>query len=294
MPNCGVVDIGSNTIRLSIYRFDHSGFQLLLDKKETVGLAGYIRDGLLFPEGIASAAGILGEYHVLLENLGIHIFHIFATASLRGITNQQEALSAFQAAAGIPVSVLSGAEEAALSFRGCFHNVSPADGSGLFADIGGGSTELVVYEGNVICSEISLPLGSLALYSRHVSGLFPSKAEADTIRRRVGQALDKADVRPCPHLRGVGGTIRAAARLCGVAPGTPLPAECFPALYQRLSEGGQPALRQILQVAPDRIHTLLPGLIILNSLLERYEVQTVDVSPQGVREGYLLTHIMNQ
>lgn len=294
MPNCGVVDIGSNTIRLSIYRFDHSGFQLLLDKKETVGLAGYIRDGLLSPEGIASAAGILGEYHVLLENLGIHIFHIFATASLRGITNQQEALSAFQAAAGIPVSVLSGAEEAALSFRGCFHNVSPADGPGLFADIGGGSTELVVHEGNVIRSEISLPLGSLALYSRHVSGLFPSKAEADTIRRRVGQALDKADVRPCPHLRGVGGTIRTAARLCGAQPGTPLPAGCFPALYQRLSEGGQPALRQILQVAPDRIHTLLPGLIIFNSLLERYEVQTVDVSPQGVREGYLLTHIMNQ
>lgn len=294
MPNCGIVDIGSNTIRLSIYRFDRSDFQLLLDKKETVGLAGYIRDGLLSPEGIASAAGILGEYRILLENLGIDIFHIFATASLRGITNRQEALSAFQVAAGIPVSVLSGAEEAALSFRGCFHNVSPTAEPGLFTDIGGGSTELVLYEGNVIRSEISLPLGSLALYTRHVSGLFPSKAEADAIRRQVGQALDKADVRPCSHLRGVGGTVRAAARLCGAQPGKPLPAGCFPDLYQRLAEGGQTALRRILQVAPDRIHTLLPGLIVFNTLLERYEVQTVGVSAQGVREGYLLTRIMNQ
>jgi len=295
MPNCGIADIGSNTIRLSIYRYDEADFKLLFSKKETVGLAGYVRDGILAPEGISLAAQVLAGFRALLNNLEIRDFYVFATASLRNISNTDEAVDAIQAAAEVPVQVITGSEEAALAFRGALYGIPPqTTGRGLLVDIGGGSTELVVYEGDVICSEVSLPIGSLSLFTQHVSGLFPSEAESKAIRLHVRQALSKAKALPCPHLRGVGGTIRAAAKLCGGAPEQVLPAQELRLLYRHLKKGNRDTLRRILQCTPDRVHTILPGIMILNAILKRYEVETVDVSPRGVREGYLLTHVMGE
>lgn len=294
MPNCGVVDVGSNTIRLSIYQYDMAGFRLLMSKKETAGLAGYVRDGVLSPEGIGLAARVLAAFRVLTEDLEIGQLHVFATASLRNVENTEEAVEAIQAAAGVSVRVITGPEEAALSFRGALHGAPARPGRGLLVDIGGGSTELVVYEGEHICSGISVPVGSLSLFTRHVAGLFPTGAEAKAIRRHVEEELEKAQAIPCAHLRGVGGTIRAATKLCGGSPGQALPAEDFRLLYRQLKKGDREALHRILRLAPDRVHTILPGLIILNTILKRYGVETVDVSAQGVREGYLLTHVMGE
>lgn len=294
MPNCGIVDVGSNTIRLSIYHYENGQFKLLFSKKELAGLAGYVKKGVLSPQGIQEAERILSNFRLLAENLDIKEFHVFATASLRNISNPDEATDALQAAAGTPVAVLSGAEEAALSYRGACWGVPHEDGQGLLADIGGGSTELVVYGNGGIRSCVSLPIGSLSLFSQHVSGLFPTEEEVKAIRRQVREALDRAEAVPCAHLRGVGGTIRAAARLCGAQPGEVLPAKALRQLYQQLKKGDRDTLRHILQAAPERVHTLLPGLLILNAILKRYEVETVDVSGQGVREGYLLKYVMGE
>ena len=106
MSNCGIVDVGSNTIRLSIYQYDRTGFKLLLGKKETAGLAGYVDDGILSSEGIQLAAGILGRFRALADNLDIRPFYVFATASLRNISNTDEAVDAIQAAAGDRKSVV--------------------------------------------------------------------------------------------------------------------------------------------------------------------------------------------
>ena len=145
MPNCGIVDVGSNTIRLSIYQYNDLDFKLLLGKKETAGLAGYVENGRLAPEGIEIAARVLTDFRTLLDNLEIDQLHVFATASLRNISNTDEAVDAIQAAAGVPIQVITGSEEAALSFQGALHGTPKPEGQGLLADIGGGSTELVIY-----------------------------------------------------------------------------------------------------------------------------------------------------
>lgn len=294
MPNCGIIDVGSNTIRLSIYRYDREGFRLLLGKKETAGLAGYVRDGALSPQGIERAAQVLSSFRFLLENLGIGDYYAFATASLRNISNTEQAVEAIQRASGVSLSVISGAEEAALSFRGALLDAPSQPGKGLLVDIGGGSTELVVYEEGTVSSGVSLPMGSLSLFTQHVSGLLPSDQEWKELRRHVRQALEQVETVPCPHLRGVGGTIRAVGKLCGLGPRDTLPAGEVRSLSRRLRDRDQDALRQVLQVSPDRLHTLLPGLAILTAILKLYEVETLDVSTQGVREGYLLTYVMGE
>ncbi|MCI7474325.1 MAG: phosphatase [Clostridiales bacterium] len=295
---CGIVDVGSNTIRLSIYHCEGQKFKLLMNKKEMAGLASYIKDGLLSDSGILVACRVLAGFKDLLRNFDIADLYVFGTASLRNIVNTEEALEAIEAVTGIKVEVLSGTDEAAFSFLGATVG-GGAPGSGMLADVGGGSTELVAYRDGAITSGCSLPMGSLSLFTKHVSGLFPTKEERKAIRSDVKKELEKAKTAGLrySHLTGVGGTFRAAAKLCNDLSGADpdnriIPAEEIHALYKGLKKGNQDTLRQILRSAPDRAHTILSGLAILTAILDAYEVSTVLVSACGVREGYLLRRVM--
>ena len=144
-------------------------------------------------------------------------------------------------------------------------------------------------------------MGSLSLYSRYVEGLFPTQEETRRIRSFAAEELEKARTPggTCRHLVGVGGTIRAAAKLCNDIAGADPDNRLIPAaelrdLYKGLKKGDKNTLRQILRSAPDRVHTILPGLIILNTVLKAYEVETVSVSSCGVREGYLLDSVVGR
>ena len=290
--------MGSNTIRLSIYHWEGRQFKLLMNKKEMAGLAGYIKDGVLSDRGILVACQVLSGFKALLENFDIRDIHVFATASLRNIVNTEDALDTIRAVTGVTVEVVSGSDEATLSFLGATVGGGAPD-TGLLADIGGGSTELVAYEKGGITSGCSLPMGSLSLFTRYVTGLFPTREERHAIRDQVEAELERAKTQGvrCAHLTGVGGTIRAAAKLCNDLSGADqnnrtIPAEEIRALYKDLKKGDQATLRQILRIVPDRVHTILPGLAILCAVLKSYEVETVLVSPCGVREGYLLQRVM--
>lgn len=295
---CGIVDVGSNTIRLSIYHWEGRRFKLLMNKKEMAGLAGYIQNGVLSDSGILVACRVLAGFKALLENFDIREMYVFGTASLRNIVNTEEALDTIEAVTGIRVEVLSGADEAAFSFLGATVG-GGAPASGLLADIGGGSTELVAYTNGSITSGCSLPMGSLSLFTGHVSGLFPTREERRAIRAQVEAELAQAKTRGIhsSHLTGVGGTFRATAKLCNDLSGADpdnriIPAAEVRGLYKRLKHGDQTALRQILRSVPDRVHTILPGLVILNAVVKQYGVERLCVSSCGVREGYLLRRVM--
>ena len=79
---CGIVDLGSNTIRLSIYKYE-DGIKLLINKKTMAGLSGYVVGGELSPKGIKKACQVLNNYKNILSNFSIENSYIFATASLR-------------------------------------------------------------------------------------------------------------------------------------------------------------------------------------------------------------------
>ena len=95
---CGIVDLGSNTIRLSIYQYEGEHFRLLLNKKTMAGLAGYVQDGALSDGGILVACRVLSSYRALLSNFSVSEMHVFATASLRNISNTGEAVEAIREA----------------------------------------------------------------------------------------------------------------------------------------------------------------------------------------------------
>ena len=88
-----VVDIGSNTMRLVIYKVEGGRPRALLNKKEMAELASFIKDGMMVAEGINRACYILDSFNLLARELGVTDMHVFATASLRNISNSQAAVT---------------------------------------------------------------------------------------------------------------------------------------------------------------------------------------------------------
>ncbi len=294
---CGVVDIGSNTIQLSVYDWEEKTFRSLFQQWETVGLANYVEGGILSNSGIAAACRTLAHFCSLLHNLEIEDIHVFATASLRNISNSAQALAAIQERTGLAVVLLSGQEEAKLSFRGALLGGAPA--LGLLTDIGGGSSELVAYCNGTISSEASLPVGVVSLFTRFVDELLPSPAELESMRKHVASMLTEVVPARAKTLVAVGGTARAVVRLCNALCEADLENRTVSAhnvysLYTMLAKGDKAALRLILRNAPDRVHTLLPGLVLLTAILDHCGAEQLILSTCGVREGYLAERVMRK
>ena len=295
----GIADVGSNTVRLSIYKCEGGEIRLLMNRKVMAGLAGYVRHGALTPEGIEVACQTLQGYRSLMDNLELPDLRVFATASLRNISNTEEAVGAVMAATGLRVDVLSGREEAELSFRGAIQNAGLY--TGLLADLGGGSTELVSYRNRAIQSACSLSVGSLSLFSKYVSKLHPTKEERRAIRRAVEEQLEQFVPQhpPARHICGVGGTVRAACKVANAMFDRPagdrsLDRDELKEMLQRLKKPGRDELRLLLKTVPDRIHTIIPGLLALDTIAKAYGAQTITASACGVREGYLLDRVLRE
>ena len=209
-----IVDLGSNTIRLSVYHIlPDGGFELLFSEKEMAGLVSYVHKGTLSPEGIQRACGAIQDFQALLRQFDLEAPHVFATASLRNIRNTEEAVEWIREATGVVVDVISGELEAKLGYYGTQLATPLRDGA-VF-DIGGGSTEILEVRGGEIRRAQSLPMGSLELFNLCVDGLWPKKKELEKIRETVADALKQARLpeHRADKVCGVGGTARAVLKI---------------------------------------------------------------------------------
>ncbi len=288
----GVIDIGSNTIRLSVYQVEGGKIRRLLHKKEAVGLASYIKDGVLIQRGIDRACIVLRDYKEILENFEIKELHVLGTASLRNIYNTVEAVEEIRCRTGLVVDVISGKKEAILDFVGATQSVGLNDG--ILIDVGGGSSEFVVYREKKIVETASIPIGALNLYAEYVKGLFPTDKEKKAIRRRV-----MSELKACPSIGGtypivcgVGGTIRALLRLTNEYMGreescTEMLVRDLKCAVKQLDGNDKKRLDIIMETASDRVRTLMTGIVLWETLLKEFSAESVIVSASGVREGYL-------
>ncbi len=296
---CGIVDLGSNTIRLSVYRCEDGKGRLLLHRKTVAGLAGYVEKGRLQPEGVQVICRVLSGYRELLNHLEIGPMFVFATASLRNISNTEAVAEEIVDRTGVAVDVLSGETEAQMSFRGAMLGQAPSDG--LLIDLGGGSTELLRYRDGTVLSACSLPVGSLNLFHQHVRALHPTAGECRAIQTQVLQQLEQTHtaVEPAAHICGVGGTVRAAARVANYffrqdESRRVLTVKELRALAKRLKKMERETLLGILKIAPERVHTLVPGVLALDVICRACGAEDITVSACGVREGYLYQRVLEE
>ena len=291
-----VIDIGSNTIRLVVYRADAEGITAILNNKYTAGLAAYVGgDGALSEEGIDRLVEVMERFRGAVELLPDCEVYPFATASLRNVTNRDEAIRRVREATGLEIRVLSGFEEAMLDYRGAVRSMPGEEG--LLVDVGGGSTELVFFRAGRAVAAKSVPLGSLSLFNRCVSGIIPTAGELANLKAEARRALSgvQPDSQGCSAqpMCGVGGTARAALALyrgmVGEPPKEGYEAQFFSRVLRMAQDSPKKLTRRILKIAPERIHTMLPGLALLSAAAELYGSRTVVTSRYGVREGYMLS-----
>ena len=297
----GIIDIGSNTIRMAIYLIEGSHIEMLMKKKHMVGLAGYLKDGVMQPEGVEKAVEVLKEFQAFLASFRITDVTAFTTAALRNAKNSQEAVRTIEERTGLSIRVITGDEEATFDFIGATHNLQMS--AGLLIDIGGGSTEIVMYRDREIQNKTSLPIGSLAFRTKYVKDILPSMtecmdmmAEAETIIRA---AVDFADVNEA-MIAGIGGTFKGASALYNVMFNQPAANSRMDTKRLRtmigtfLSDNGmtQEMAIMLMRTVPERMHTIIPGLIIAEVLARRFQSKYIIYSDSGVREGFIYDQII--
>ena len=118
-----IIDIGSNSIRLTLYETEGEHFKTLFREKIMAGLAGYVENRTLSAAGIECACSALLNFQSILQTLKIDHICVFATASLRNISNTGQARSIIRSATGYDVEILSGEEEALLGYTGAMQEL---------------------------------------------------------------------------------------------------------------------------------------------------------------------------
>ncbi len=288
----GIIDIGSNTIRLNVYRIDNNEFKIAFSSKEMAGLIGHIENKQLNEKGILKLIGVLQEFNNILESLNITEVYPFATASLRNINNSEDVLKRVKAETGLMIDLIEGENEGILGFNGAINYVKVP--TALLIDIGGGSTEIVPFSHYKIISSVSLPIGSLSLFKQYVKGIIPTQQEIKNMKKAVTKALVDNNPHPATFktLVGVGGTIRALKKINSyLYDDHTIFEKRFNAILDSISDESDKARDIILKVVPNRIHTIVCGCVILSCIIKHYGVEEIVVSEYGAREGYL---ILNQ
>ena len=291
----GIIDLGSGTIRLAVYHVQAKSTVCLFTKKKLTRAVTYRSQNALTDEGISVISKELASLCRHAAYFDLTALWCFATASLRGIDNQTEALSQIGATAGLDIDLLSEESEASLGVAGFLSAHNAADA--LIADLGGGSCELSLLRGGDTVHSASLPLGSVAMTARHVSGIFPNETQrlkiaSDTLTllKRLGWLCGCAP----PAVYAMGGSARAMFRLhralgsshTAFDPLTLHLGDLVSLCDQLLADQTQ-AIRVIDRRCPGRLTTLLPGAIILREIMQYAGAPALCPCIAGLREGYL-------
>jgi len=293
--NQAIIDIGSNSMRLTVYHVEGREFEILFKQKAMSGLAGYVENGRLTDEGIEVAvAGLIG-FRDTLRSLRFSNYSVFATASLRNIENSREATETISARTGMQIEILSGEEEANLGYLGAMQEFQLTEG--IFVDIGGASTEIVTFQKGNIRTADSYQIGSLKLYRDCVEKILPEHDEVKDLKKQIGHAMNKSAFdEKKDDVIFVGGTARAvlkiSQRVCGISAGERvIDRKQFGEVYTALSAAPRQVADLILKTEPERIHTMIPGFMIMKHIVEKSDVRAIYVGRYGVREGYLCEKI---
>ena len=285
-----IIDIGSNTIRMVLYKVIDNEIQQMLNSKIPAGLAGYIdNNNMLSKKGILKAIEALSKFETILESVDVKEVHAFATASLRNISNSEEVLAEIKKHCSFDIEIISGKEEALYDYYGTMKSIS--SGNGLLVDVGGGSTELVYFENGTLLSTCSIPVPN------YVEDIIPTKSEIKNINNHVSEILNtlplSSETINSTVLFGVGGSARACCKLSDElfnenSGYTGFECKRLNKILKLAKKDKSKLVSAIIKATPGRIHTIIPGIAIINSVAKHYGCTNFTVSPYGVREGYLL------
>ncbi len=286
----GIIDIGSNSIRLVVYRGALRTPPTIFNEKVMAGLGrGVAANGLISEEGMTLALTTLGRFAMLAEDMGVERMTCVATAAVREAANRDEFVARVAGKCGLKVDVISGESEARFAALGVISGIPGANG--VVGDLGGGSLELIRVVDGQPQQRTSLPIGSLKLDAARGKG-------ARSLSRFINRALDDiewADAAQGLPFYTVGGSWRALSQLHMWLTGYPLPVVHQYAMESRapdylaraLAHMDLRGLRQVPNLSSNRIPSLPAAATLLREVTERLRSSEIIASAYGLREGLL-------
>ena len=281
------IDIGSNSVRLVLYRLEGRAIWTVFNEKVLAGLGRDLAEtGRLSVEGAAQALTALKRFAAVIE--GVQPAHTFvaATAAVRDAEDGQTFCDRVAATTGLKIRVLSGEEEARYAALGVLAGIPCADG--MVGDLGGSSLELVRLADGRPARGVTLPLGPFALAD--ANGFDPDRAR-ETIAGRLQPIGDaRADT-----LYAVGGAWRSLAQVHMEITGYPLrvvhqyeiDAADLMNTARLIARSSKASLEKWPGLSRKRADTLPHAALVLEGLIERMELKRIVLSAWGVREGLL-------
>ena len=301
----GVLDVGSNTVHLLVVDAHHGAHPLPQTSEKSVLRLAEQMDarGEITREG---ADHVIRTVRAAVESaaaMGCEDLMAFATSAMRDAPNSVAVLDRVHAETGVKLEVLSGEEEAILTFLAVRRWCGWSAGRLLMVDVGGGSLEIASGMDEEPDVAVSLPLGAGRLTRAWLTHGPPRRRELETLREHIVEQL----VQPARKLREAGApdrvvgtskTIRSLARLSGAAPSS-----AGPRVRRTLTDAG---LRQVIAfisrmsaddlaelegVSASRSHQLVAGALVVQATMRALDVDEMDLCPWALREGVILRRL---
>lgn len=291
------IDCGTNSIRLLVADVEGDRKADVHREMRVVRLGqGVDRTGELAPEAIERTRLALVDYASICNELGVEATRMVATSASRDARNGGDFRDMVLQVLGAEPDVVSGDEEAALSFDGATRDLDPADGPFLVMDIGGGSTELVIGTTSVEAGR-SVDVGCVRLTERHLRDDPPTVAQIAAAEADVDAALALAREtvpveKACTAIGLAGSVTTVAALALGLTAYDPerihlsrIPAAQVREVSDRLLAMTREERAALPVMHPGRVDVIGAGALVLATLVDRLELPEVLVSEADILDG---------
>ncbi len=306
MAHFAVVDAGTNTFRLLIANLeDGYAIKTIYSEQAIPRLGeGLSKDGILLPPAMERAIAVLSHFKGVLQKYTIDALAVIGTSAVREAKNQAAFLSDVRYRTGLDIQVISGEEEARHIFSGVNLILQNKKGPMLVIDIGGGSTEFIVAEGESPVSVYSTGLGVVRLTEKYLKSSIPSQEEITALQRDIDQALGRIG-HAFPkkgRFAGTAGTVTTLAamdqKLTVYDPEKInhyfLSRISVRRIFRELSSIPLQQRKEMTGLERGREDIIVAGCLIVLTIMERFGYDRLEVSDYGLREGVLVDLFKNQ
>jgi exopolyphosphatase / guanosine-5'-triphosphate,3'-diphosphate pyrophosphatase len=295
------VDVGTNSTRLLVA--DVAGGAIVATHAREMVITrlgkGVDRTGRFDPEALARTLEVLAVYAETCRRLEVTRRRVVATSATRDAADRRAFLDGVRDLLGVDAEVLTGEAEAALTYRGATADL-PGEEPTLVVDIGGGSTELILGDGARSRAMVSLDIGCVRLFERHLRGDPPAAAEVAALRAEVADHLDGVTVVVDPaaadRVVGVAGTVTTVAAIAlGLDAYDPrrihrsaIAAADVAATADKLAAMTVAERAAMPVMARGREDVIAAGALLLDELVQRFQIREVIASEADILDGALL------
>ncbi|ADI09105.1 Ppx/GppA phosphatase [Streptomyces bingchenggensis BCW-1] len=301
----GVLDVGSNTVHLLVVDA-HPGARPLPahSHKVELRLAELLDDGgAIGADGVERLIAVVKEALQAAEDKGVEDVLPFATSAVREATNAEDVLSRVAEATGVRLRVLTGDEEARLTFLAARRWYGWSAGKLLVLDIGGGSLEIAYGLDEEPDAAVSLPLGAGRLTAGWLPGDPPTPEEVRALRRHVRAQIarivgDFSRHGTPDHVVATSKTFRQLARIAGAARSAEglyvqrrLTRQALEQWVPKLAAMPVDKREQLPGVSDGRAPQLLAGALVAEAAMDLFGVEDLEICPWALREGVILRRL---